>query len=298
MRSSALRIVTGSRPKTRRGRKARVHLTVAVLAVPLTSLLAIGASTMSAAAANAGPPVSVAPESGGGPYANGATVDISVGPNSTFAPNSRIEVIECAAPHGVVPVDDTTCDGNTAQLGSILAGSDGSFHVTGYTLYSLPNTVLDETADGIPVCNATSECVLYVGENQNNFSQPKSFSAPFTVQPGTGSTPLAAHHGPIPGVPSQSPAPAGAATPSTAPTAAALPANGTSADRAVPSDPLTSSTGVAAGSPSAGSESKPPTGALPSSGWHPLVVLAVLAALGVLIGAIGLVGTRRRRTSG
>jgi hypothetical protein len=122
-------------------------------------------------------------------YHNGASLDISVGPNSLFAPYSRIIIIECAAPKGVLPVDDTTCDGNTVQSGSVLVNANGSFEVPTYTLYSLPNNALGEPPDFEPVCNGSAECVLYIGQNQNDFSQPKIFSAPFTVEPSATSTP-------------------------------------------------------------------------------------------------------------
>jgi hypothetical protein len=134
-----------------------------------------------------------------GAYHSGESIDVSVGPNSVFAPNARIVIIECAAPGGQVPIDDSTCDGNTVQGDSVLVGSDGSFTEPAYTLYALPSTSLNEQANHLPVCNATSECVLYIGEDQNDFTKPKIFSPTFTVTPaaqspapspggGTGST--------------------------------------------------------------------------------------------------------------
>ncbi len=78
------------------------------------------------------------------------------------------------------------------QSGTVLVAGDGSFEISHYTIYSLPNTALEETPDVMPVCNSGSECVLYIGQDQNDFTQPKVFSAPFTVQPTAGSVPVAA----------------------------------------------------------------------------------------------------------
>ena len=162
------------------------HGVVTALAlVSATVLLGIVAPRAGAAS----PTLTITPSSGGRAYQNGVSLQISVGPNSLFAPYSRIIVIECAAPKGVLPTDDTTCDGNTVQSGSVLVNANGSFGIPVYTLYALPNTVLGEPPDSEPVCNSSAECVLYIGQNQNDFSQPKIFSPVFTVDPSATSTP-------------------------------------------------------------------------------------------------------------
>jgi hypothetical protein len=134
-----------------------------------------------ALAATTTPVLTISPSSGSHPYENGESVGISVGPNSRFTPYSKIEVLECAAPKGVLPVDDSTCDGNTAQAGSILAAANGSFRDSTYTLYRLPSSALGEQNNHLPVCGTSEECVLYIGQNQNDFTQPKMFSPPFTI---------------------------------------------------------------------------------------------------------------------
>ena len=101
-----------------------------------------------------------------------------------FRSLSRIEILECADPGGQagnLPKNDNTCDGNTTPGFSVLVNKDGSFTAPSYQLWSLPNTQLGESNDGEPVCNATKMCVLYVGQNQTDFTQPKAFSAPFTI---------------------------------------------------------------------------------------------------------------------
>ena len=172
-------------------------LPVRILAIAAVAVVAAVGVTTGLAPATAGASaatVSLSPGSNGRPYANGTSLTITVSPNSTFAPYSRIEVLECAAPNGVPPTSDSSCDGNTANGQSVIVAKDGSFEVADYVLYSLPNRALAETAITKPVCNATSECVLYIGQNQNDFTQPKAFSTPFTVEPSATSTPTTGAH--------------------------------------------------------------------------------------------------------
>lgn len=121
-----------------------------------------------------------------GPYSAGETISVSVGPNHYFKPYSRINLLECADAGGKsqnLPKDENTCDGNTVQLDTILVAANGSFSEKKYKLYSLPNaSQLGETADARPKCDQKNECVLYVGENQSNFTWPKEFSSPFTLR--------------------------------------------------------------------------------------------------------------------
>ena len=51
-----------------------------------------------------------------------------------------------------------------------------------YYIDKLPSVALGENPkDSLPVCDTSHPCVLYVGEDWNDFSKPKVFSAPFTV---------------------------------------------------------------------------------------------------------------------
>ncbi len=124
-------------------------------------------------------------------FHDGQVIGVSVGPNKVFAPNARIEILQCADPGGQsanLPRSDIACDGNTAPGFSVLVNQDGSFSTNMYRIYSLPNaTALGEPRDNEPVCNTTHLCVLYVGQDQTNFRAPKLFSAPFSVTP-TGSS--------------------------------------------------------------------------------------------------------------
>lgn len=141
------------------------------------------------------PSVTITPQSGsaspGASYRSGEAVDVSVGANTLFKPGLRVNILECADPGGTaanLPTSVEDCDGNTIQANTVLIHPDGSIDETQYTIYSLPNQVLGEEPDYQPACDSSHECVLYVGENQEDFSQPKLFSAPFTVAPSSGST--------------------------------------------------------------------------------------------------------------
>jgi hypothetical protein len=133
------------------------------------------------------PAVSITPVSGAGPsgqYTDGEVVAVSVKGNSTFVPGSKVNILECADPQGSaanLPKSIATCDGDTIQGDTVLVGTDGSVSESNYTIYQLPSATLGERPDGQPVCDDTNQCVLYVGENQNDFTQPKLFSAAFVV---------------------------------------------------------------------------------------------------------------------
>lgn len=152
--------------------------------VTLVAGLGVVLVAASPAAGSAGPAAVVTPPLAGH-VTNGETISISVGPNTVFTPEARIEVLECAAPRGALPTSDASCDGNTAQYGSVIVAADGSFTVPAYTLVALPNAAFDESPHGSPVCNLTATCVLYIGQNQNDFSAPKIFSVRYTIDPST-----------------------------------------------------------------------------------------------------------------
>ncbi|HXN62825.1 MAG TPA: hypothetical protein VN886_20430 [Acidimicrobiales bacterium] len=119
----------------------------------------------------------------------GQAVSITVGANAYFSPYAEVNIVECADPGGLVsnlPIDSTTCDGNTAQGPSILVNKDGSFSEPNYPVYALPDLAIGDSTDSKPVCDLTNYCVLYVGQNTNDFSAPKVFSVPFLVIPGAG----------------------------------------------------------------------------------------------------------------
>ncbi|HEY1439524.1 MAG TPA: Ig-like domain-containing protein, partial [Mycobacterium sp.] len=141
------------------------------------------------------------------PFSSGQTINIVIPANSAFAApdnTTSIKVIECAAPNGVIPTQTTACDGNTIQGPTVTANTDGSFTLSGYTVYALPDSVsLGEGGTGV-TCGATAatECILYIGNNQNDFTAPHLWSQFFFIQangtdsganPGDGSAAATAH---------------------------------------------------------------------------------------------------------
>lgn len=157
-----------------------------VVVIVVVLVITLGGGQSSSTAGSGGKPVLVMTPAPG-TYHNGQRISLSVGPNKYFTKYLRIIIIECADPGGQtasLPRSDVTCDGNTVQSGSVLVNQDGSFSDPDYQLFSLPNTELGEAYDGLPVCNQTHSCVLYVGLDQTNFNAPKIFSPPFTIVAG------------------------------------------------------------------------------------------------------------------
>ena len=142
-----------------------------------------------------------------GPFSSGQVIQIQIPANSTLTPGAGINIVECAAPGGVAPTTPSACDGNTIQGDTIFAGTDGSVSYTnvapkhGYTVYALPDANLGESPGGTPACDLSHECVLYIGQNQNDFTQPHFFSQAFFVQPVAGDTGTPAGTGTTPGTP-------------------------------------------------------------------------------------------------
>jgi hypothetical protein len=213
----------------------------------------------------ASPVLTVTP---GGSLHDGQTIDLSVGPNTLFTPHARVNVLECADPHGTaanLPTDLSTCDGNTIQANTVLVGANGSFSVEGYTVFQLPSTALGELANYQPVCNASNPCVLYIGQDQNDFTAPKIFSAAFSV-------------GPASGAPA---APAPAATPTGSSPATPTGSAGSAAGQAG---------SVAADASSSGANAASSSGSLANTG--PPNQLPWTLAIGTVLLIIGAVGRR------
>ena len=121
-----------------------------------------------------------------GPFDSGQNVNVVVPANSAFAApndNSGVNIVECSAPNGVLPALPSACDGNTQQT-LVGVNSDGSFTFSNYTIYALPDSYsLGETASNPVTCGntAATECVLYIGNNQEDFTAPHLWSQPFLV---------------------------------------------------------------------------------------------------------------------
>jgi hypothetical protein len=239
-----------------------VVLACCVVGATATALLQPAGASPSA------PTVSISPDTN---LHSGESISISVGPNSTFSPNAEVRILECADPGGSaanLPKDDSTCDGNTIQGDSILVAANGSFSEAKYSVYALPSTVLGEQANGQPVCDQTNPCVLFIGQNQNDFTAPKVFSQPFRIAPAAGSP--------------------GSSTTVTSATAPTVPASTTPVTA-----PSTSSDQLAAGSvdPSVGLEVAPASSGVLANTGTP-AELAWVVALGSALLLCGSLGRR------
>ncbi len=141
------------------------------------------------------------------PFSSGQVINVTVPVNSVFNnPNVNLVIEECADPGGVLPTQSSACDANTVDGDTINPATDGSVTYSNYTVYALPDTTsLGESPSRTPACNLTNECVLYIGTNVQDFTQPHFWSQGFFVAPTTNDT------GANPGDGS---APSAAATPS------------------------------------------------------------------------------------
>jgi len=124
------------------------------------------------------------------PFSSGQQVNVEVPANSLLPLTANVNILECSAPGGVVPTDPLECDGSTIQGVTLKPESNGSIDLqaeknTLYTLYALPDLAsLGETSG--PECDLTTECVLYIGTEQSDFTQPHYWSQPFFINPNAG----------------------------------------------------------------------------------------------------------------
>jgi hypothetical protein len=122
---------------------------------------------------------------GAGEYYDGQTINLSAGANSIFHKNLTMVILECADPGGLpsnLPRNESVCDGDTENAPLPLINNHGGWSNPNYQIFKIPSLALGEAADTLPKCDATHYCVLYIGEDQSNFSKPKIFSPPFLVE--------------------------------------------------------------------------------------------------------------------
>ena len=128
------------------------------------------------------------------PLVNQQNVDLSVAANSTLSRSSLeaagfpsgavpIKVLECADLGGQqsnLPQKPTDCEPETIDS---VAGAqeNGSLFLPKYTIYALPDPVDLGVSNGTACDDAEHQCVLGFFSNQNDFSKPHLFSAPFQV---------------------------------------------------------------------------------------------------------------------
>lgn len=156
----------------------RTRALVGLCTITIGLAASSSATAVATPAANATTPVvTLKPASS---FYNQQVIEVSVGANSLFIPNTSIKILECA----VGATSDAQCDGNTQNADSVIVGADGSFDYKSYTMYTLPNPLLGEPPTNSPKCDSVNRCMLYVGEDQNDFTQPMLFSSVFAITPG------------------------------------------------------------------------------------------------------------------
>ena len=154
----------------------------ALSAVSLAGVAGAAAPTNGSQVGSATPSGSFTP---GLPFSSGQTITINVPPNTVLPGDTNVLIEECAAPNGVIPTLTAQCDSNTVDADTITPNSDGpgdgSFTYSTYQVYALPDTAIGDTATSNIHCGNTvaTECVLYIGDNVNDFTAPHFWSQPF-----------------------------------------------------------------------------------------------------------------------
>jgi Bacterial Ig-like domain (group 1) len=190
-----------------------VHRLVMPLLVVMACLIAAdaaGAATPTNGTSVPGSAVPVGTHIAGIPFSSGQQINVVMPANSLFIPTTSVNIVECAAPNGVLPSLPDECDGNTIQGGTVFPDADGSINLSAdgeglFPVYALPDSAFGEGASSGVTCGdtAATECVLYVGENQGDFAQPHLWSQPFYVLPvpGDNGTPVGDGSPPPPPMP-------------------------------------------------------------------------------------------------
>jgi len=121
----------------------------------------------------------------GVPFDSGQNINVVVPANGVFtSTTTAIHIVECSAPNGVIPTLTSACDGNTINLNTAFPTATGAFTYNGFTVYALPDSVSLGEGTGGPVCGNTlaTECILYIGPNQLDFTVPHLWSQPFLIK--------------------------------------------------------------------------------------------------------------------
>ena len=158
----------------------------------VAAIVALGLVAAAGATVNSGDIVPNAAQAtgtftAGTPFASGQNINVVIPANTAFAsPDNSTDkqIVECSAPNGVVPTLTTACDGETVEGPTVVANTDGSFTLTNYTVYALPDLASLGEGSGGPTCGATAatECILYIGDNYENFTAPHLWSDPFFIE--------------------------------------------------------------------------------------------------------------------
>jgi hypothetical protein len=149
-----------------------------------------------------------------GPFSDGQNIAVSGSGFPTRAQDpTGLQVIECSDPQGSpanLPTDPGAgCEGITVNPSQINTDSSGRFRAS-YLIAALSTSAGTSSID----CDATHQCVLWVGTDYNNafLSGPHAFTAPFTVTGGRTTGPSTTPVAPASGAPTAVPSGAGTGT--------------------------------------------------------------------------------------
>ena len=158
------------------------------------------------------------------PLANHQVVDLAVAANSTLSrsssrpPDSRAE--PCPSRSSSVPISagrrrisprSRLTASRRRSIPCRVRRRTGVCSLKGFTIYALPDPADLGVSNGTVCDDAEHQCVLGFFSNQNDFSKPHLFSAPFQVT-STGAATVAPHRPPARQVPSGSGSAAGGAS--------------------------------------------------------------------------------------
>jgi hypothetical protein len=160
-------------------------LALAAVTFSVVNLASAATPTQGAIVPNAA--TALSPFTPNTPFSSGQGINVVVPANSLFPATQNILIVECSAPNGAIPTTPAACDGNTINSSSIEPNTDGSIDFnaeTGapYPVFFTPDPNFGENSS-TPSCGdtAATECILYIGNNQNDFTAPHVWSNPFFV---------------------------------------------------------------------------------------------------------------------
>jgi Bacterial Ig-like domain (group 1) len=162
-------------------------LAIAAVAIGVVGIAGAAAPTEGSIVPNSAVPTGTFTK--GTPFSSGQNIDVVVPANSVFTnPNQNVNILECSAPNGVPPISSASCDGNTINGNTMTPNVDGSLDYlasTGlpFTIYALPDKKNLGEGTGGTACGNTpaTECILYIGVDQLDFTQPHVWSQPFGI---------------------------------------------------------------------------------------------------------------------
>ncbi len=184
-------------------RKAAISMAAAIAIAGSSGAALVGMSGVAGAANPSGTqlpdavitlspdPVTNLTPAAGTPYSSGQTIAVNVDPNTALSTTGAVKIIECADPGGLpgnLPTSVSSCDTSTIQGDGIIPASDGSFIYggpndtiggNGYQVIALPSA--GHSPSPTMCGTAAVPCVLWIGDDYNNFQTHQLWSLPFQV---------------------------------------------------------------------------------------------------------------------